>query len=166
MAKALIDVMNESGADDLLVNVYQIMGNARAKAASRLDEILVDEQQNNAVFRDLAKDAAQGDRSVHTPFAGANACTSWRLATETDGIRACVRRMQLQQRRRLREDWAAQRRVADEDRQLQQWSDGILTDTQTLVGKVDAAEEGEGQEEPAPAEAEEEDTGDAEAGES
>ena len=77
--------------------------------------------------------------------------------------------MQLQQRRRLREDWAAQRRVADEDRQLQQWSDGILTDTQTLVGKVDAAEvaEGEGgQEEPAPAEAEEEDAGDAEAGES
>ena len=57
------------GADDLLVNVLQIMGNARAKAASRLDEILVDEQQNNAVFRDLAKDAAQGDRSVHTPFA-------------------------------------------------------------------------------------------------
>ena len=57
------------------------------------------------------------------------------------------RRKQLQQRRRLREDWAAQRRVADEDRQLQQWSDGILTDTQTLVGKVDAAEvaEGEGQ---------------------
>ena len=52
------------------MNVYQIMGNARAKAASRLDEILVDEQQNSAVFRDLAKDAAQGDRSVHTPFAG------------------------------------------------------------------------------------------------
>ena len=45
------------------------MGNARAKAASRLDEILVDEQQNNAVFRDLAKDAAQGDRSAHAPFA-------------------------------------------------------------------------------------------------
>ena len=61
--------MNESGLTILLVNVYQIMGNARAKAASRLDEILVDEQQNNAVFRDLAKDAAQGDRSVHTPFA-------------------------------------------------------------------------------------------------
>ena len=40
-----------------------------AGAASRLDEILVDEQQNNAVFRDLAKDAAQGDRSVHPPFA-------------------------------------------------------------------------------------------------
>ena len=65
--------------------------------------------------------------------------------------------------------------MADEDRQLQQWSDGILTDTQTLVGKVDAAEvaEGEGgQEEPAPAEAEEvpmeaeADAGDAEAGES
>ena len=54
--------------------------------------------------------------------------------------------MQLQQRRRLREDWAAQRRVADEDRQLQQWSDGILTDTQTLVGKVDAAEVAEGEE--------------------
>ena len=77
--------------------------------------------------------------------------------------------MQLQQRRRLREDWAAQRRVADEDRQLQQWSDGILTDTQTLVGKVDAAEVAEGQEEPAPAEAEEapaeaeDDAGDAEA---
>eukprot|EP01045_Picozoa_sp_COSAG04_P013864 COSAG04_NODE_1006_length_8814_cov_4.556053_5_plen_71_part_00 len=70
--------------------------------------------------------------------------------------------MQLQQRRRLREDWAAQRRVADEDRQLQQWSDGILTDTQTLVGKVDAAEVAE---EPAPAEAED-DAGDAEAGES
>ena len=71
--------------------------------------------------------------------------------------------MQLQQRRRLREDWAAQRRVADEDRQLQQWSDGILTDTQTLVGKVDAAEVAEGEE--APAEAED-DAGDAEAGES
>ena len=62
--------MNESGLTILLVNVYQIMGNARAKAASRLDEILVDEQQNNAVFRDLAKDAAQGDRSVPRAVAG------------------------------------------------------------------------------------------------
>ena len=60
--------------------------------------------------------------------------------------------------------------MADEDRQLQQWSDGILTDTQTLVGKVDAAEVAEGEGEPAPAEAEEApaeaEVDDAQAGES
>jgi hypothetical protein len=94
------------------------MGNARAKAASRLDEIMTDEMQNSAVFRDLANDAAGSE----------------------------VRKRQ--QMKLLHSDWEAQRRAQDEDRQLQDWSDRILTDTQTLMpektGVPPEAEEDEG----------------------
>ena len=79
------------------------MDNARAKAASRLDEIMTDEMQNNAVFRDLANDAAGAETRKR------------------------------QQMKLLHSDWAAQRLAQEEDRQLQDWSDRILTDTQTLM---------------------------------
>lgn len=79
------------------------MDNARAKAASRLDEIMTEEMQNAAVFQDLATSAA--------------------------GAEARKR----QQIKMLQSDWAAQRLAQEEDRQLQDWSDRILTDTQTLM---------------------------------
>ncbi len=93
------------------------MGNARAKAASRLDEIMTDEMQNSAVFRDLANDAA--------------------------GAEARKR----QQMKLLHSDWEAQRRAQQEDRQLQDWSDRILTDTQILMPeKTGVPPEAEGDE--------------------
>jgi hypothetical protein len=90
--------------------------NARAKAAGRLDEIMTEEMQNAAVFQDLATSAA-----------GAEA-------------------QKRQQIKMLHSDWAAQRLAQEEDRQLQDWSDRILTDTQTLMPektgvKADAAED-------------------------
>ena len=77
--------------------------NARLKAASRMDDIITDEVQNSAVFKDLANDAAGAESKKRQQIA------------------------------RLHADWSAQRVAQEEDRQLQQWSDGILTDTQTLM---------------------------------
>ena len=89
----------------------QIVGNAQAKAESRMEDIMTDEVQNNAVFRDLAADAAD------------------------------VWTKKQQQMIRLKADWAAQRAAMDEDKQLQAWSDGILTDTQTLMPQKGLAAE-------------------------
>lgn len=87
------------------------MENARSKAASRLDDIMADELQNSAVFRDLANDAAGAETR---------------------------KRQQLKQ---LHSDWAAQRMTQEEDRQLQEFSDRILTDTQTLMPETGVSDQ-------------------------
>ena len=77
----------------------------------------MDEMQNSAVFRDLADDAAGAETRKR------------------------------QQMKLLHSDWAAQRVAQEEDRQLQEFSDRILTDTQTLMPEKTSVSEEAGEDE-------------------
>jgi hypothetical protein len=96
--------------DDVWAGGCERAENARIKEVHTEQQIMMDEYQNEHVSRDLMEATIQAEIE------------------------------KLNQRRQLQADWAAQRKAEVADKQIQQWSEAILTDTQTFEGAKEEPE--------------------------